>query len=448
MFSWLVWDDPRLMASEVVTYLTSVWLQHVGPTSTGEDDREQNADISNSVIHSSFMEYPAAACGALLRISQQAIRQLSSSSSPCAVDLPALDVITKSAWAATLLLHSQEDPCALPFVDLGVSFLSLFVLLPDTSREIHARAFMVEALGMLEPKILDLAFKNVHVGALFDFNLRFDCVITTQRRLLEHGDLLDENAKDLCQRINLTLNFLAVLLRSLDVQSFGRQAVSSWLVAVTEHPLSTNAPNVASLAYLPSLLLVLSALRESNAGSEFEDLPNVWEGERLRALVFSVSRGNLLLASSVKLNALDNLTVVEIWDYARDALLAILMDEFLGDDVPLALLVGPCFAYLLMDLLDRTTSDIASPWNLNLCSELRALSLENASVNLGYRSILQTRLKIIGPALLEKMKAIVERVRPEEGSRSKPGMSRQLIFYRSGNTLHPICIPSDVAPGS
>lgn len=136
----------------------------------------------------------------------------------------------------------------------------------------------------------------------------------------------------------------------------------------------------------------------------------------MRALVFSVSRGNLLLASaactflsaSVKLDALDNLTVVEIWDYARDALLAILMDEFLGDDVPLALLVGPCFAYLLMDLLDRTTSDIArlmlaSPWNLNLCSELRALSLENASVNLGYRSILQTRLKIIGPALLEKV---------------------------------------------
>lgn len=46
---------------------------------------------------------------------------------------------------------------------------------------------MVEALNMLEPKILDIAFKNVHVGALFDFNLRFDCGIYQYPRIVSHS---------------------------------------------------------------------------------------------------------------------------------------------------------------------------------------------------------------------------------------------------------------------
>jgi len=143
---------------------------------------------------------------------------------------------------------------------------------------------------------------------------------------------------------------------------------------------------------------------------------------------------------------------LEFWDYARDVLFFIIHRDHLGDDEPLALLVAPAIARLLVDLLHYADSDfarfmIASPWNHSVCARLReVLELNNRDVP--YQAILRQRLKSLGPVLLDKVNVVqghpVSEPKTSAFEKPSPSTSMELIFYHTRNTLYPICVSYDL----
>ncbi|TFK57310.1 hypothetical protein OE88DRAFT_118956 [Heliocybe sulcata] len=448
-FCWLVWDDPRFMGAEIVTYLTSVWLHHSESTTQLEDDLDQTIELWYISLAPSLLQCPAAATGALLRLLQHLTGRLCSSSLPLIISDIVLDVVTKSCWAVFEIIRGHEARTALPLVDLGVSLLSVFVLIADTRQMLPVRRFMIDALNVLGPEALAVAFKGVQAVAQFDFGARFDSFLAHQKRqLLETQDLIDDRAVGIYLRVNMALNFLAVLIQSGSDLARHHHTASYLLCASTEHVLSRDASTASQIAYVPTLLAVLAVLQDLD--SEIMDNTKPWEDERLGALVLTIGDLSLVLASAAAQFLLSRmrrgpvgcLRSIEIWDFARDILIFIMSRHYLGDGEPLALLIAPTMARVLLDLLDSADPDFARfmisfPWNLGFCTTLRNIVETETG---GYMAVLRRRLSRFGPALLEKINVSGGRSGPEN-STNAPAESptpMKLIFYCACNILHPI----------
>ncbi|KZT30372.1 hypothetical protein NEOLEDRAFT_1237648 [Neolentinus lepideus HHB14362 ss-1] len=478
-FCWLIWDDPRVAGADVLTYLTSIWLHHSGTISYSDNDLEQITELWGLTLTPSLRKCPVAALGALLRLFRHLIGRLCSSLSPLVINCTALDVLTKSCWAAMEILHLPEQPSLLPLVDLGVATLSIFVLIADDVQTLPMKAFMIETLNVLGIEVLVNALKGVQAATQFDFNIRLDSLLTQQRRwLLESNDFTDRDSDDIYLRINMTLNFLAVLFRSGGDLSRHQRAVSSLLCASTEHLVSRNVSSASNTVdYLSSLLVVLAILQDLGSELVTRDATKPWEGDGLRISILNAGTSNLTVASAaahflsrdIRRNGLDSLSSLEFWDYARDVLFFIIHRDHLGDDEPLALLVAPAIARLLVDLLHYADSDfarfmVASPWNHSVCARLReVLELNNRDVP--YQAILRQRLKSLGPVLLDKVSSYLlqnsdtfkdsTKVNVAQGhpvsepktsafEKPSPSTSMELIFYHTRNTLYPICVSYDL----
>ncbi|THH26593.1 hypothetical protein EUX98_g7593 [Antrodiella citrinella] len=205
---WSSWDERRVAHSEIIDYLSAVWLSHICRCPHDPSMAHEWTDI----VVLSMSENPATACAAFARLIQYALTKHAAENMPYEFMDVELGVLRKACWGTVAFLRTTHQTGYPASDDLLKMMVYLFVALGNTAVESTIKDIILEGLSYMKPNLLLATFDNLQDDLLTALKLKLDndflyvgsLMSRTQRTAITPLSLHVSAARHLLQFLTLT----------------------------------------------------------------------------------------------------------------------------------------------------------------------------------------------------------------------------------------------------
>ncbi|KAL0951009.1 hypothetical protein HGRIS_007751 [Hohenbuehelia grisea] len=438
-WSWLVWDDPRVVDSENILVLTMTWLFHL---ETNCFDGALNYSGGwHSILSCYLSEYASAAKPIILRTLQYCFNVFKATTQD-GVDDQLLNILYKTCFSANYLLlegSQPNDPLASNF---AAYFFGLYAVLDDTFSGLLTKDLMLKCLTEYTSNQMELALRSLRDQENPNFLNSLDDLIAKRRKTSLRNIRSGVYTKLDLLAVKSTLEFLTILWVNRRFGQIYRQTVTPFLSSLVDFFASDPPDDVSVL--VDALLVNLAIMETVRPLADFQDANVCWDTETIWNLALAWGRDQVIIAFSFAHYILttdvtvDTLLCCEAWAYLQDIVMLILCRQFYNEEEGIGLLACPTILQALLHLLAADKFDatfvLHSPWTANLCSDLRDF-LANEEPLGDYLVLLKGRLETIGPQFLGTLNQLSHQsTRSSEVPEVSSGLRPKLLYCDLQNT--------------
>ncbi|KAK0456202.1 hypothetical protein EV421DRAFT_1919738 [Armillaria borealis] len=405
-WSWETWDDSRIANTEVIVFLTAVWINKF--------NESLDVCVTGASCESSrtTLNYLAASSAILNVLHHCRLFIIDQAELAEGQSLPVYSLLSKACRTVVHFLHGDilysSNQVSLRG-DLCKTLFSLFVIVDTQERTSTIRTAILEALTLFNLTTLRQTLKDTHQDNGSDF-------------MTSDNPMSSKTAGNM-NEIKLTLEFLTVLWHCKALGNALYNSISSVLSSIIDYLYDDNAGQ--NVALLRGAALTIFSILENDPRFLFKNQKQeiLWKvalDAGTSDLHVACECAGLYLARCDQITQAgfayyvlttdrlpDPVSCAEAWDYFRDVLLLIFRRHFCGEDGPLSLLLSPVLCMVLLQFLNKSGPIVrfivSSPWTMTLNMDLKMLMDQDAPAHDDYRRVLRERIGAAGKALMEEI---------------------------------------------
>lgn len=435
-WSWETWDDSRLANTEVIVFLTAVWINKF--------NEALDSHVSGALCTTLNRFAPSSAILNVLHHCRLFIIDQSELS-----DGQPLSVYALLSKACRIIvhflhgdiLHASNQACLRE--DLCKTLFDIFVIVDTEEHGLTIKTSILEALTLFHQTTLRRSLKDTQQDNRTEFMTRLSKLISRCHQLWAA-----EKSFEAINEIKVTLEFLIVLWHCKALGSALCNSVSSLLSSIIDCLYDGNAGQ--NVALLRGAAFTIFSILESDPRFAFKNQKQ----QILWKVALDAGTSDLHVASGFAYYVLttdrlpDAVSCAEAWDYFRDVLLLIFRRHFCGEEEPLSLLLSPILCMVLLQFLNQNGPIVrfilSSPWTMTLNMDLKMLMNQDAEVHDDYRRILRERIALSGKTLMEEIQeGLGQEVSGDKANKNVAEFESRLIVCSGGKHARLVLVPTE-----